>query len=84
MRGKCHLEDMVSEDWKDQQNCFLIHLDDDVQLTESWLLNAWTVLQDNQIDACGSIVELNGEMFFMGQQSLDLIDENVEGMPVRV
>ena len=84
MRGKCHLEDMVSEDWKDQQNCFLVHLDDDVQLTESWLLNAWTVLQNNGLDACGSVVELNGKTFFMGQQSLDLIDENVEGMPVLV
>jgi GT2 family glycosyltransferase len=29
-------------------------------------------------------VELNGDTFFMGQPSLDLIDENVEGMPVRV
>lgn len=84
MRGKCHLEDMVSEVWQDQPNCFLIHLDDDVQLTESWLLHAWNILQDNQLDACGSVAEVYGETCFVGQPTLDLVNEEVEGEPVRV
>jgi GT2 family glycosyltransferase len=84
MSGKFYLENMVLNSCKDQKDCFLIHLDDDVQLTKSWLLSAWSTLQEQRWDASGSVERWQGRLVFSGQRSLHFAEEQVAGRPVKV
>lgn len=83
MEGKCHLEARVLAEACGTAG-FIAHLDDDVQLAESWLLNTWNVVQVRGLDACGSVEESNGRMVFSGQKSLVISEEIIGGRVVKV
>jgi GT2 family glycosyltransferase len=84
MAGKWHLEELVLREWGGEPEAFLVHLDDDVQLEESWLVQAWSALEERGWDASGSVECWQGELVFSGQPRLWLSQEEVDGRTVGV
>ena len=84
MRGKYELEKLILKECDDQEECFLIHLDDDVQLTRTWLMNAFFALQNLGWDACGSVENWLGRLVFSGQTKLDIVEQLVDARIIRV
>lgn len=84
MRGKCHLEEAARAGWGGGEDCYLVHLDDDVRLTDSWLPNALDTLRAQRLDACGSVEDRRGVKVYSGQTALRMSDEVVDGRAVRV
>jgi len=84
MCGKRHLEEAILNDWHAERNCFVIHLDDDVQLSQAWLVSAWSALVDRGWDASGSVEMWKGRRIYSGQKELDIIEQDIDGRRVKV
>lgn len=83
MRGKCYLEDEYLRRSSDQDK-FVVHLDDDVQLSEGWLIGGMNALESNGWDACGSVETRGNRLVYSGQVVLNLESVSVADHAVTV
>jgi len=84
MQGKWHLENRAFHNWNGECDSFLVHLDDDVQLADEWLVHAWKAVERYGWIACGSVVAAGGRFRLSGQRELRISIEKLSGGAVSV
>ncbi len=84
MVGKRHLEDAVLDLGPDPKNDYLVHLDDDVQLSESWLSHVFRCMEQLRLDACGSVETWKGQLIYSGQTHLHTTAKTGDLYPLKV
>lgn len=82
MRGKRVLEDLAFGEGP--AGDVVVHVDDDVVLTDGWLDEAVSPLRRNTFGACGSVEMWQDRLVLSGQQHLHLREVPTGGTTIRV